>query len=90
MWAKVPQLNLKHNLYYAGVAHIMRVWQKQCLSCKMLLLSLSIRINRLKPHFCVSLQSNGPGSLEICKQPLGNYYTENKFFDSKPQYSFLH
>ena len=65
-----------------GTTYIMRVWQKQCLSCKMLLLSLSIRINRLKPHFYASLQSNGPDSLEISKQPLGNYDTENKLFDS--------
>jgi len=62
-----------------STTYIIRVRQKQCLSCKMLL-SLTVRTNTLKPHFYASLQSNGPGSLEICKQPVGNYYTQNQIF----------
>lgn len=60
------------------------------LSCKMLLLSLSIRKNRLKLQFNVTLQHNGRDTIEINKQPFGLFScTEDKFFDGWTQYSFL-
>lgn len=46
----------------------------------MLLLSPSIRVNRFKTYFYASPQSNGTDSLEISKQPLGNYYAQNQLF----------
>lgn len=56
----------------------------------MLLLSLSIKKNRLKTHFYASLQHNRSDSLEINKQPFGLFScTENKLFDGWTQYSFF-
>lgn len=55
----------------------------------MLLLSLSIRVNRLKNYFYASPQSNGTDSLEISKQPLGNYAQNQLFFTVRHNNLFL-